>query len=101
MADDASNAAQPPDDTAATEQSANPRHRSSGLTQALAWIGIVAGGLFIVTGIFFAGFFLSWSEHSGMGHTAMGHGSMDCCSHMKPGDHMMKPDAIMGPHSGR
>jgi hypothetical protein len=98
---DASNAAQPADDTAVTEQSANPRPRSSGPTRALAWIGIVAGGLFIVAGIFFAGFFLSWSEHSGMGHTAMGHGSMDCCSHMKPDDHMMKHDEMMGPHSGR
>jgi len=36
---------------------------------------------------------------------AMGHDSMDCCSDMKPGDHMMKPGAMMGPgmmgpHSG-
>jgi hypothetical protein len=97
--------AQPADDPG-TEQHTSPRRQSSGLNQALAWVGIVAGGLFIVAGIFFSGFFLSWSEHMGMGHMAMGHDSMDCCSHMKPGDHMMKPGAMMGPgmmgpHSGR
>jgi len=74
------------------------------LNHALAWVGIVAGGLFIVAAIFFSGFFLRWSE-MGMGHMAMGHDSMDCCSDMKPGDHMMKPGAMRGPgmmvpHSG-
>jgi len=103
-------AAQPTDDPG-TEQPTSPRHQSSRLNQALAWVGIVAGGLFVVAGIFFSGFFLSSSEHMGMGHVAMGHDSMDCCSHMKPGDHMMKPGemkpgetmgpGMMGPHSGR
>src|ERR1700722_13168789 len=95
--------AQPTDDPG-TEQPTSPRHQSSCLNHALAWVGIVAGGLFIVAAIFFSGFFLCWSE-MGMGHMAMGHDSMDCCSDMKPGDHMMKPGAMMGPgmmgpHSG-
>jgi hypothetical protein len=88
--------AQPTDDPG-TERPTSSRHPSSRLNQALAWVGIVAGGLFIVAGIFFSGFFLSWGEHMGMGHMAMGHESMDCCNHMGPGDHMMKPGAAMGP----
>jgi len=91
----------------------------SRLNQALAWVGIVAGGLFVVGAIFFAGFFLNWSEHMHMqmGHAAMSHEQKDCCADMKgdmkpgdmkPGD--MKPGAMgpemmrpgmMGPQSGR
>lgn len=78
------------------------RDRSrSRLNQALAWVGIVAGGLFIVAGIFFSGFFLSWGlgghwdEHTGSE-------MMACCSHMKPGEQMghgtmMGPGGMMGP----
>ena len=81
-----------------TEQPKNSQHRTSRLNQALAWVGIVAGGLFIVAAVFFSGFFLSWSEHMGMGHMSMGHGSsMDCCSQMKPGEQMMKPGEHMKP----
>src|ERR1700729_1890799 len=82
--------------------------RPSRLNQALAWVGIVAGGLFVVGAIFFAGFFLNWSEHMHMqmGHAAMSHEQKDCCADMKPGD--MKPGdhmgamgpGTMGPHSG-
>jgi hypothetical protein len=53
--------AQPTDDPG-TEQPTSPRHQSSRLNHALAWVGIVAGGLFIVAAIFFSGFFLCWSE---------------------------------------
>ena len=78
--------------------------RPSRLNQALAWVGIVAGGLFVVGAIFFSGFFLNWSEHMHMqmGHAAMSHEQKDCCADMKPGDHMgaMGPE-MMGPHSGR
>src|SRR5271163_2471961 len=82
--------------------------RPSRLNQALAWVGIVAGGLFVVGAIFFAGFFLNWSEHMHMqmGHAAMSHEQKDCCADMKPGDMKpgeMKPGAIgpeMGPQSG-
>jgi hypothetical protein len=73
----------------------SPR-RPSRLNQALAWVGVVTGGLFIVAAIFFAGFFLSWGL-GGSGHGHMGPGSMACCSHMKPGDPMMKPDEHMKP----
>ena len=99
--------------------------RPSRLNQALAWVGIVAGGLFVVGAIFFSGFFLNWSEHMHMqmGHAAMSHEQKDCCADMKPGDMKpgdmkpgemkpgeMKPGAMgpemmgpemMGPHSGR
>jgi hypothetical protein len=81
----------PPADEAdiATEQHKNSRPQPSRLNQALAWVGIVAGGLFIVAGIFFSGFFLSWSEQPSPR-------PMDCCSHMKPGE-QMKPGAMMAP----
>lgn len=86
----------PANESGATE---TPRPRASRLNQALAWVGVVTGGVFIVGAIFFAGFFLSWglggSWHGHMGH--MGPGSMACCSHMKPGDSMMKPDEHMKP----
>jgi hypothetical protein len=68
----------------------------SRLNQALAWVGIVAGGLFIVAAIFFSGFFLSWS-FGGHGDGHMGPGTMACCSQMKPGEQMMKPDEHMKP----
>jgi hypothetical protein len=89
--------------------------KPSRLNQALAWVGIVAGGLFVVGAIFFSGYFLNWSEHMhmqmGMGHATASHESKDCCAdmkdmkpgEMKPGD--MKPGAMgpemMGPQSGR
>ena len=103
-------AAQPTDG----DQPTSPQHKSSRLNQALAWVGIVAGGLFIVAGIFLSGFFLNWSEHAHMqmGHQATAHESKDCCADMKPGD--MKPGdmkqgamgpgmmgpGMMGPQSG-
>lgn len=104
---DTTDVTQPSDDPG-TAQPASAGRRSSRLNQALAWVGIVAGGLFIVAAVFFAGFFLNYSEHMhmnmGMNHAAMGHESKDCCADMKPGD--MKPGAMMGPgmmgpHSGR
>ena len=92
-----------------------PPTRHSRLNQALAWVGIVAGGLFVVGAVFFSGYFLNWSEHMhmqmGMGHAAMSHEGKDCCAdmkdmkpgEMKPGD--MKPGAMgpgmMGPEAGR
>ncbi len=87
-------------DVASTEHPTSSQ--PSRLNQALAWVGLVAGGLFIVAGIFLSGFFLSWSEHMHMGasHAAMSHESKDCCADMKHGD--MKPGAMpamMGPDS--
>lgn len=69
------------------------RRRPNRLNQALAWVGIVTGGLFIVAAIFFSGFFLSWGI-GGTHHAAPG--KMDCCSQMKPGDHMAE-GAMTGP----
>ena len=64
-----------------------PPTRHSRLNQALAWVGIVAGGLFVVGAVFFSGYFLNWSEHMhmqmGMGHAAMSHEAKDCCADMK------------------
>ena len=103
-------------EVSSTEHPTSSPHRSSRLYQALAWVGIVAGGLFVVAGIFLAGFGLSWSEHMhmGTGHPApMAKESKDCCADMKPGekpgdmkpgDHEMKPGAMqgmMGPHAGQ
>jgi hypothetical protein len=118
---DTTDVAQPTDDPGTT-QPASPRHQSSRLNQALAWVGIVAGGVFVVAAIFLSGFFLNWSEHAhmrmGMGDMATAHESKDCCADMKPGEMKpgemkpgeMKPGAMgpemmgpemMGPHSGR
>jgi hypothetical protein len=86
----------PADDSGVTtEQPKNSQHRPSRLNQALASIGIVAGGLFIVAAIFFSGFFLSWGL-GGPHHGHMGSGTMACCSQMKPDEHM-KPGAMMAP----
>jgi hypothetical protein len=91
----------PPADESAvtTEQPRKSQHRPSRLNQALAWVGIVAGGLFIVAAIFFSGFFLSGGL-GGPHHGHMGSGTMACDmkadEHMKPGA-MMGPDAMMGP----
>jgi hypothetical protein len=63
--------------------------RRSRLNQAAAWVGIVAGTVFIVAVIFFSGFFLGWPG----GH----HGnSGDCCAHMGAGK-MMNAEHMMGP----
>ena len=91
-------ASPPADDPGvATKQPKNSQHRSSRLNQALAWVGIVAGGLFIVAAIFFSGFLLSWSLGGPWGNH-MGPGPMACCSQMKP-EEQMKPGAMMGPGS--
>lgn len=84
----------PADETAiATEQPKTSRPQPSRLNQALAWVGIVAGGLFVVGAIFFSGFFLSWSL-SGPGHDHRGPAPMACCADMKPGE-QMKPGGMM------
>ena|ERR1700757_3153191 len=86
----------PADETGiATEQSKNSGPPPSPLNQALTWVGIVAGGLFIVLAIFFSGFFLSWSL-SGPGQDHKGPAPMACCADMKPSE-QMKPGAMMAP----
>jgi hypothetical protein len=85
----------PTDDSGiTTEQPKDFRSGPTRLNQALAWVGIVAGGLFVVATFFFSGFFLSWSLH-GQRAEHMGPGPMACCSHMKPGE--MGQGAMMAP----
>jgi hypothetical protein len=95
--------------TTVTEQ---PRHddrseRPSRLAQALAWVGIIAGVVFVVAVIFFSGLVLGWSSggHSGWHHgyfggrddtcPMMGHGGMMGPGGMSPGG--MGPGGPMGP----
>jgi hypothetical protein len=87
----------PADDSGVTtQQPQSSQPRPSRLNQALAWVSIVAGGLFIVAAIFFSGFFLS-SSLGGPSDEHMGPGHMACCSQIKPGEQMMKPDEHMKP----
>lgn len=72
----------------AAEQDAAGDGIRRGLNRALAWVGIVAGAVFVVAVVFLSGFFLSWSSGGhGNGHH-MGPASMSCCDHMTPGQPM-------------
>jgi hypothetical protein len=68
-----------------------PRGHSR-LTAVAAWVGIVAGVVFIVAVVFFSGFFLG--AHSGGGHVGWGHGHRHHGSMMHRGGPPMFP---MGP----
>jgi hypothetical protein len=83
------------DPAVTTEQPENSRPRPSRVNQALAWVGIVAGGLFIFAAIFFSGFFLSWNSGSPSGGH-QGPSPMACCDEMKKGE-PMKPGVMMAP----
>ena len=84
-----------------TEQSKTSQPRPSRLNQALAWVGIVTGGLFIVAAVFLSGFFLSWSLGGGPSDGHKGPAPMACCDEMKAGEPMkpgaMMPGGTMGP----
>ncbi|MCH9729124.1 MAG: hypothetical protein K0U84_05500 [Actinomycetia bacterium] len=75
-----------------------PHGQPNRLNQTLAWVGIVAGVLFIVAAIFFSGLFIGratggyydWHRGYEAGQMQPG-GSMGSCPMMKPGG-MMKPD---------
>lgn len=81
-------AAPPP--TAPTVVETEPR-RQNRLTAVAAWVGIVAGVVFVVAVIFFSGFFLG--AHSGGGHRG-GHGDGEVAIFHKGGPPPMFP---MGP----
>lgn len=72
------------------------------LSQVLAWVGIVAGTVFVLAVIFFSGLFLGWSsgDHSGWNHDPGG-GRAGTCPMMGTGQMMgpgqMSPGVMMGP----
>jgi hypothetical protein len=70
--------------------------RPNRLSQALAWVGIVAGVVFVVAVVFFSGFFIGRSSGGHYG----GHRGHYQCGQMSPGQ-MMGPGMIgpgqMGP----
>ena len=69
----------------------------SRLTQVFAWVGIVAGVVFVVAVIFFSGFFLGWSSGDDYGwHRGYGGGRAGTCPMMGPGG-MIGPGGMMGP----
>jgi hypothetical protein len=83
-----------PESTSQPTMAGQPRHddRPSRLTQVLAWVGIIAGIVFVVAVIFFSGFALGWSSgghygwHRGYYGGQMGPGgSTGTCPMMGPG----------------
>jgi hypothetical protein len=79
--------------------------RLSRLSQVFAWVGVIAGVVFVVAVIFFSGFFLGWSSgdddygwHRGHGGWHRGYGGWppDTCPMMGPGG-MTGPGGMMGP----
>ena len=85
-----------PESTVATPETVLPaesdhrHHRPSRLYQTLAWVGIIAGVLFIVAMIFFSGVFLGRMSGGYHGwHRGHPNGSMDCP--------MMEHGGMMGP----
>lgn len=77
-----------PGSSGGAEQNVARDGKRTGLNRALAWVGIVAGAVFVVAVVFFSGFFLNWSSGGqGNGHH-MGPTSMSCCDQMQPGHPM-------------
>lgn len=67
--------------------------RPNRLTQAMMWVGIVAGAVFVIAVIFFSGFFLGWSFNGPSG-TQGGTSRMGPGGHMGPGG---MQGGMMGP----
>ncbi|HEY5283923.1 MAG TPA: hypothetical protein VIM14_14120 [Polyangia bacterium] len=83
-------------------------HRPARVYQVLAWVGIIAGVVFIVAVIFFSGVFFGRASggyhgwHRGYQGGQMGpDGSMDDCPMIRPGGMMgpgqVGPGGMMGP----
>ena len=73
------------------------------LSQALAWVGIIAGVVFVIAVIFFSGLFVGWSTDGHYGwHRGYNGGRDGTCPMMGPGGTMgpggMGPGGPMGPH---
>lgn len=77
-----------------------PARRHSRLNAVAAWIGIVAGSVFIVGAIFFSGFFMGLvAGHGGHGHHHGGHrGGGEMVHHQGPG--LMFPGPMFRPGPG-
>ncbi len=80
----------------------NARPGPTRLTQALMWVGIVAGTVFVVALIFFSGLFLGWSSGGHYGTHDGGGGRTGPGTHMGPGGTMGPggmtcPGGMMGP----
>lgn len=71
-------------------------NRPNRLHQALAWVGIVAGSLFIIATVFFSGYVLGSQSHGGGGHHGP-HRVMLKPPPPGPDGPMMGPDGPMGP----
>jgi hypothetical protein len=90
-----------PDDADMTQtptSTEQPHHeeRASLLSQALAWVGIIAGVVFVVAVVFFSGLLLGWSSEGYGGHFGRP------ANHMTPGGMsnscpMMGSGKMMGP----
>lgn len=84
--------------TVAGQPPADRYERPTRLGQVLAWVGIIAGVVFIVAVIFFSGLFLGWSA----GHRHHGWHPGYYGSQMQPGRQMsscpmMGPGGMMSP----
>ena len=64
----------------------------SGLSRALARVGITAGAVFIFAVIFFSGFLVSWTAGGHWSGQHMNSASMAACCHSGMGHHMMPDD---------
>ena len=72
-----------------------PRHHTR-LTAVAAWVGIVAGVVFIVAVVFFSGFFLGMRSGGGGHHHGWGHGHHHHAMMHRGGPPMWQ----MGPRGG-
>ena len=70
----------------------NRYDRPNRLSQVLAWVGIIAGVLFVVAVIFFSGLFLGWSSGGHHGWHRDYDGDRDGCY-----SGQMGPGGMMGP----
>ncbi|MCV7134329.1 hypothetical protein H7J06_15160 [Mycobacterium hodleri] len=59
------------------DEDVEPRRRGGRLNVVAAWVGIVAGTVFVVAVIFFSGFVLGASVVGGHHHHGHGHGQME------------------------
>jgi hypothetical protein len=97
------NMTQTPESRESTTVAGQPRYDNrydapSRLSQALAWVGIIAGVVFVVAVIFFSGLFLGWSSSGQNGwHRGYHGGGSGACPMMAPGGMMGPPSSTTTP----